>query len=219
MSGRQYTIVGVMPPDFYFPAEDLELWRGDRCLFRGLEFSVGANELLHVTGPNGCGKTSLLRVLAGMSLAERGRVSWNGRSIDKHRGEFHDVLFYVGHREGLKGHLTAAENLSFDVGMRRELEPATLAAALERLHVAGCAELPVRVLSAGQRRRVALARAVAAGATLWILDEPFTNLDVAGRNLISHLLDDHLEAGGIAVVAAHHELPIRQGRRVPLEMT
>jgi heme exporter protein A len=201
-----------------FSAHELELWRGDRCLFRDLAFGIHQGDCLHVTGPNGCGKTSLLRVLSGMSQAERGEVRWDGTRIERDRGTFNQAVFYVGHREGLKAHLSAIENLRFDLGIRREFEHSDIDAALDRLGVTHCARLPVRVLSAGQKRRVALARAVAAKSRLWILDEPFTNLDVAGRDLISHLLDDHLSAGGLAVVAAHHDLPLRAGRRVPLEI-
>jgi heme exporter protein A len=135
-------------------------------------------------------------------------VSWCGRSISSARAEYQAALAYGSHEPALKGDLTALENLRFAVGLKRRVTPVELRASLERTGVAACADLPARVLSAGQRRRVAMARVLAMSASLWLLDEPFTNLDAAGGELISGLLRLHVEQGGAAMVVAHHDLKI-----------
>ncbi len=174
--------------------------------------------MLLVTGPNGCGKTSLLRVLCGLTLPETGTVYWRGEPLRGVSPEFRGDLAYLAHREGLKGDLTPLENIRFDAGLRGPVDSGRLTEIIDRLGLARPANLPVRVLSAGQKRRTALARVLLSGAILWILDEPFTNLDAAGRILITELIGDHLEEGGAAIVAAHHEfdLPPERLRRLEL---
>jgi heme exporter protein A len=188
--------------------ERVHVWRGDRHVLKGVSLRLQGGELLHISGPNGTGKTTLLRVVCGLLRPEQGTVSWLGRSILSVREQYQAALAYASHEPALKGDLTALENLRFAVGLKRRVSAAELAASLERTGVAACAELPARVLSAGQRRRVAMARVLAMSASLWLLDEPFTNLDAAGTDLMSRLLRSHVEGGGSALVVAHHDLEV-----------
>jgi len=184
------------------------VWRGDRHVLKGVSLTLAARELLHITGPNGTGKTTLLRVASGLLRPEQGQVAWLGRPIASARAEYHSALAYAPHEPALKGDLTPLENLGFMIGLKRRVQAAELKAHLVRTGVGECADLPVRVLSAGQRRRVAMARVLASRAPLWLLDEPFTNLDRAGSELLSVLLAEHVNAGGMALVVAHHDLSI-----------
>jgi len=199
-------------------AENLQLWRGERHVLRGLGFEVAPGELLHVAGPNGTGKTTLLRVLCGLAQPEEGDVSWRGVSVRTLGAEYFVDVGYVAHDSGLKGDLTARENLAFAAGLRCAVTPAQIDSALATLTIRDCGDLPVRALSAGQRRRVALARLLLSQATIWILDEPLTNLDTAGSSLVLGLLAQHVQSGGLALVAAHSELALagRDVRRLEL---
>jgi heme exporter protein A len=188
--------------------EKVHVWRGDRHVLNSVSFLLGPRQLLHVSGPNGTGKTTLLRVACGLLRPEQGQVSWLGNSISSVRADYQAILAYASHEPALKGDLTALENLHFAVGLKRRTSAADLRAAMERTGVGACADLPARVLSAGQRRRVAMARVLAMGASLWLLDEPFTNLDAAGTDLMSALLQMHVAGGGSALVVAHHELTL-----------
>ncbi|ANO51325.1 cytochrome c biogenesis heme-transporting ATPase CcmA [Woeseia oceani] len=185
-----------------YSGSDLSLIRGDRLLFKGVNFSLTAGEALVIEGANGSGKTSLMRVLAGLMDADRGDVQWNGVSTRINRQNYREQLLWYGHRTGCKLDLTPQENLRCEQALRpgsgRELTDALRELGIERL-----AKLPMRVLSAGQQRRVALARLLTGGAPLWLLDEPFTNLDTAGIELIERLLAEHLGRGGICVMASH----------------
>jgi heme exporter protein A len=187
---------------------EVHVWRGERHVLKGVSLELHPRQLLHVSGPNGAGKTTLLRVLCGLLTPEQGAVAWLGRPIVKSRAEFHSILAYASHDPALKGDLTALENLRYSVGLRRRVTNVELRASLGRTGAEECADLPARVLSAGQRRRVAMARIIATGAALWLLDEPFTNLDSAGSALLSGLLAEHVQGGGLAVVVAHHEITL-----------
>jgi heme exporter protein A len=191
-------------------ARDLEATRGDAVLFRGLSFSLGAGTLLRAAGPNGSGKTSLLRALCGLLLPSAGEVLWNGRNIRALREEYGRHLAYVGHANALKDDLTAEENLSVNCALAGLSVPSSqLRAALQDFGLAGRAALPVRALSQGQRRRAALARlAVSAAASLWILDEPFAALDAAAVEQVQSLVAGHLARGGMAVITTHQEARI-----------
>jgi heme exporter protein A len=188
--------------------EKVHVWRGDRHVLQGVSARIQPQELLHISGPNGTGKTTLLRVVSGLLRPEQGSVTWMGQSIAANRTEYQAALAYASHEPALKGDLTALENLRFAVGLKRRSTADELRAALTRTGVAACADLPARVLSAGQRRRVAMARVLAMSATVWLLDEPYTNLDSAGGELISELLQTHVAGGGLALVVAHHELKL-----------
>jgi heme exporter protein A len=186
--------------------EAVHVWRGERHVLRGLSLEIRPREALHISGSNGTGKTTLLRVACGLLRPEQGLVSWCGRPIGRVRTDYQRALAYASHEPALKGDLTALENLRYLVGLKRRSGAAELTGYLERTGVKSCADLPVRVLSAGQRRRVAMARVLGMQASLWLLDEPFTNLDAAGAQILTGLIAEHVNGGGMAVVVAHHEL-------------
>ncbi len=195
----------------------VHVWRGDRHVLKGTSFQLGAGELLHVWGPNGTGKTTLLRVACGLLRPEQGTVSWQGRAIGTIAADYQAALAYASHETALKSDLTALENLRFTVGLKRRVGIPELRETLERTGVGACADLPARVLSAGQRRRVAIARVLALRAPLWLLDEPYTNLDTHGADFMSRMLEEHVDQGGCAVVVAHHDLALgRSVRRLEL---
>ena len=188
-------------------AENLTLIRGERCLFEGLDLAVTSGELLILEGRNGCGKTSLMRAIAGMLSLETGEVFWNDQPVRKQRQNFHGSLVWLAHRTGLKGDLNMLENLQFERSLRQQ-STRDSESVYERLGIERLRKLPLRSLSAGQQRRVALARLLLADVPLWMLDEPFTNLDREGRKLVMELVDEHLAAGGLCVMAAHQDVEI-----------
>ncbi len=202
-------------------AENLHLWRGERHVLRGLALEVSGGELLQVTGANGAGKTTLLRALCGMLYLEEGRVIWSGHDVQEDLPAFHASLTYLGHEPPLKADLTAGENLRYWVGLRRRLSAPQVAGALQSVGAPGLADRLVRTLSAGQRRRVALAALALFAAPLWLLDEPTTNLDTEGQRLVGQLLEQHVRAGGLAIVAAHQEIAVSPQlvRRLQLSAT
>jgi heme exporter protein A len=164
------------------------------------------------------GKTTLLRVLCGSTPPESGCVLWNGVPVAQQRLQYHADMIFLGHRDGLKQDLTALENLRFALGMRTSGFEDALEETLARLGLADAATLPVRALSAGQRRRVAIARCVLADATLWILDEPFSNLDVAGRRWGHECLAAHLARQGTVVITSHHPVEVPGHRGTELDL-
>jgi heme exporter protein A len=193
-------------------ADNLHLWRGEQHVLKGVTLSMAAGECLQVTGANGAGKTTLLRALCGLVPLEEGRICWRGRDVNEDPEAFHRELSYLGHENGLKGDLTAAENLRYAAQMRRRVSPEDVAAALARTGVPEVAHQLIRRLSAGQRRRVALSRLMLTGGALWIMDEPASNLDPRGQALVMELLGTHLQSGGTAVVATHQELALPAGQ-------
>jgi len=188
-------------------ARGLTLWRGDHCLFNDLSFEVPKGRALALRGRNGAGKTTLLRVLCGLTRPEAGRVEWQGDSIEHQRAAFGSQLAWFGHATGLKADLTVRQNLEFAARLAgrpgADWQPLAGSLGLE-----SCLDRAVRYLSAGQKRRTALTRVLMSGAAVWVMDEPFANLDDAGRDRLQHEMGLHLDAGGIAVVAVHHELRI-----------
>ncbi len=188
-------------------AENLTLIRGERCLFEGLDFAVKSGELLILEGRNGCGKTSLMRAIAGMLSLETGEIFWNDEPVRKQRQNFHGSLVWLAHRTGLKGDLNMLENLQFERSLRQQSNRDS-ESVYQRLGIERLRKLPLRSLSAGQQRRVSLARMLLADVPLWMLDEPFTNLDREGRKLVMELVEEHLTAGGLCVMAAHQDVEI-----------
>lgn len=193
-------------------AENLECSRGDRQLFSGLGFSLDAGELIHLSGHNGAGKTTLLRALSGLISPTQGVVRWNGDDIRQQREDYARELLYLGHKNGNKDDLTGAENLAFACRLRGDQVTDEQAwEALERIGLRGHEDLPVRVLSQGQQKRVALARLLLSKAKLWILDEPFVGLDVAAVALLQSVIAAHVESGGLVMLTTHQEVPLTQG--------
>lgn len=188
-------------------ADRLVLFRGENCLFRDLSFALAEGESLLIQGPNGSGKTSLLRAVAGLIELEDGRILWRGASTRDARQAFHRELVWFAHRVGFKGDLTLMDNLRFEAGLRR-MRMNRMGEVLERLGLTRLVSLPLRSLSAGQQRRVALARLLLTEATLWLVDEPFTNLDTAGQRLVVRLIDEHAAAGGMAIIASHQPVEL-----------
>jgi heme exporter protein A len=199
-------------------ARDIDVWRGERQVLAGVSLSVAAGECVHVLGPNGSGKTTLLRVIAGLLTPEQGAVEWGGRATHERHDDWCAAISYLAHSDALKPELTARENLAFDAGLRRRIRDGEIDAALGEVGLAHAHDQPAGFLSAGQRRRLAMARVTLAAAPFWILDEPYTNLDSAGAALVAGLIGRHLDAGGAALVAAHQPptIPHHVPRRVEL---
>ena len=189
-------------------ARALHLWRGESHVLKGLSVAAYAGECLHVAGANGCGKTSLLRTLAGFLWPDSGSILWRGTVISEDRDSYTRQLAYLGHDNGLKADLTVVENLSYATGMRTDVNPRAIVSALERVHLHALADRPVRTLSAGQRRRVAFARVLLADAPIWLLDEPLANLDASSSNELAGLVGTHVTRGGLVILTAHSELAL-----------
>ncbi|WP_425332967.1 cytochrome c biogenesis heme-transporting ATPase CcmA [Cupriavidus pinatubonensis] len=189
-------------------ANDLAFSRGGRPVFTGIDFSVSAGGVIQVVGPNGSGKSSLLRVLSGLLQPASGSVSWLGKCVRAGDPAYLQSLAYVGHADGIDTDLTADEHLRYAArltGLHATNE--TVRVALARLGIAKTMHVPVRTLSQGQRRRVALARLALVRRALWLLDEPLTSLDDESAACFHDLLDEHLRDGGMAVIATHRLLP------------
>lgn len=201
-------------------AVDLTCERGERLLFSGLSFSAENGTLLRIAGPNGTGKTSLLRMMCGLLEPTSGEIRWKGGNIRKLREEYWKDLAYIGHLNGVKDDLTVRENLRVSVRVAgRSATEAQLAQALDAVGLAGFEDTMARFLSQGQRRRVALARLyVSEAVPLWILDEPFTALDVRGVAHLSALIARHIENGGTVVLTTHQEVPVDAARRKRVDL-
>lgn len=183
---------------------DIACERSDRLLFKRLSFTLTRAQMLLVQGGNGQGKTSLLRLLTGLGRPDQGDVLWCGESIARCRDTYYRDMAYLGHANGIKDELNPLENLRFQGALQnRTFELGQAVETLKRLGLSRCLDLPCRALSFGQRRRVALSALLLAGASLWILDEPLTGLDVHAVSLVEDLIREHLKAGGMVVATTH----------------
>jgi heme exporter protein A len=188
-------------------AEALTAVRGGRTVFSGLSFTAGAGELVAVVGPNGSGKSTLLRILAGLLRAASGKVSADSAT------DFGEAVHYLGHLDALKASLSVRANLEF---WKRLWNGVAVDTALDAVDLVDLADLPAGVLSAGQRRRVAIARLLIAKRPIWLLDEPLTALDASSEKKLGRLLGEHLASNGIAIVATHRDLPLRPAATIEL---
>ena len=194
---------------FMLSALGLSCVRGERRLFAGIDLAVEPGHWLHVRGENGSGKTSLLRMLAGLAAPAAGEICWNGEPIKRAGEDYRRELLYLGHHAAVKEDLTALENLELSAAVDGdELDETQAMKALALFGLKGREDLPVRFLSAGQKRRVLLARLLTRRARLWILDEPFTALDVKAVDFLGTLVQQHVADGGMAVVTSHQAMPM-----------
>ena len=198
---------------------DLEVMRGDHRLFSNLGFSLQGGELLRLRGSNGSGKTSLLRTVCGLYEPTEGEVLWKGESIRSQRDEFNRALTYLGHHNGIKAELTGFENLRLSNTLcGNDVSDDQIYDALGEIGLAGREDLPTQVLSQGQKRRVALARLLLSDAELWVLDEPFTALDVGAVKMLSQLIERHLQKGRMVIFTTHQEVAIRAGETREIDL-
>lgn len=196
-------------------ARALACSRGTATLFRDVAFSVSPGEWVAVRGPNGSGKTTLLRCVAGLTRCDHGEILWNGESIRREAARFRANLLFSGHLPGIKDDLSAEENLQGALALRgAPASPGACRAALVEVGLEKRRSLPARRLSAGQRRRIGLARLILDPAPFWALDEPLTALDDEGQQLFGRLLERHLARGGLALIATHHDLTLRPTREL-----
>ncbi len=188
-------------------ARNLSCFRDDRLLFEGLDFTLENSQVLLLEGKNGSGKTSLLRIICGFREQDDGEILWCGNAIED--SDFFAQMAYVGHLDGVKKELTVTENLKTALALGRPGKY-SLDQALEKVHLAGYDNSLVQSLSAGQKRRLSLARLLISSNTLWILDEPFTSLDKDGISLIESLMHEHITAGGMIILTSHHDLVLHE---------
>ncbi|MBI3523129.1 MAG: cytochrome c biogenesis heme-transporting ATPase CcmA [Betaproteobacteria bacterium] len=201
-------------------ATNLACIRGDRRLFAGLGFTLESGGHLYVTGENGSGKTSLLRMLCGLSPPETGEIRWQGETITRLGDDYRKKILYLGHQNALKEELTALENLRIAAALTgATLEDAEGTELLERSGLAGRESLPVRFLSQGQKRRVALTRLLWSRASLWVLDEPFVALDSAAVTWLAGIIAMHHAAGGMTVLTSHQAVAIKGGAAQNLRLS
>lgn len=196
-----------------FPAHQLQLeqlacQRGDRVLFTDLSLQFQSGDFVQIEGHNGIGKTSLLRILAGLAQPVEGKVRWNSDEITKQREEYHYQLLYLGHHSGVKPELTAWENLKFYQQISQSQQGTDILwDVLETVGLLGREDLPAAQLSAGQQKRIALARLWISEAPLWILDEPFTAIDKKGVEVLTALFENYAKKGGMVILTSHQEVP------------
>jgi heme exporter protein A len=194
--------------------------RGTRRLFRDLNFSAQPGDLIELRGPNGSGKTSLLRILCGLATPAAGEVKWKNKTIHALGEEYSAEVVYIGHQNAVKDELTAIENLRISSAVAgnpfKETEARKI---LARVGLARQQDLPARALSAGQRRRLAMTRLLTSNATLWILDEVLTSLDDAAVSLSQDFIGEHLKSGGVAIVATHQDLNLTAPRKQLLQLS
>jgi heme exporter protein A len=214
-AGQKRTPRAAMTPADRFTGHDLSCIRAERLIFTGLDFDLAGGGALKLTGPNGSGKSSLLRLMAGLLPAASGTLAWRGCDPADEPEAFRAALRYLGHQDAVKPALTVAENLDFWAGLQGGQGGA--AAALDAFGLATLAPVPARFLSAGQRRRLALARLVAAPGRLWLLDEPTVGLDRPSVAALEAVIARHRAAGGMVVVATHTDIALPGAVELGLE--
>jgi len=181
--------------------------RDERVLFEGLSFSIQSGELVQIEGRNGTGKTTLLRIVTGLADRDDGEIFWNQTNIEDDRDSYHSELLFLGHQTGIKRELTAYENLHFYQTVHSSaLTKQEIYQALTQVGLAGREDVPVAKLSAGQQRRVALARLWLSKQKLWVLDEPLTAIDKQGVKVLESLFLQHADNGGIVVLTTHQDM-------------
>jgi len=192
--------------------------REERILFEELSFSVCSGDIIQIEGPNGAGKTSLLRILAGLSQPYEGSVNFKGKSINDDRELYNLNLLYIGHLAGIKGEMTAQENLAFNLALSG-LDHTAAEQTLSEVNLLGFEDALASHLSAGQHRRIALAKLWQSKAPIWILDEPFTAIDKNGVIKLEKLIVEHAKAGGCVILTTHQDLNISQDlyKKITLE--
>jgi heme exporter protein A len=201
-------------------AINLTCVRGTRRLFKDLSFTAEPGELVELRGPNGSGKTSLLRILCGLATPAAGEVRWQGENIRALGEEYFGSVTYLAHQNAVKDELSAMENLRIASAVAgRTLEKSEASEVLKRVGLNQQQNLPARALSAGQRRRLAMTRLLTAKATLWILDEVLTSLDDSAINLSREFISEHLKNGGMAIVATHQDLNLTAPRVQRLQLS
>lgn len=183
----------------------LQAVRDDRILFSALDFTLQAGQIVQVVGPNGIGKTTLLNIIVGLGTADAGEIHWQQQAVDEDPATFRRACSYLGHQLGLKLLLSPLENLRFLLRLRGvDAHDASISRALDKVGLSGYEDTPLSHLSAGQKRRVALARLFLEQTPLWVLDEPFTAIDHAGVSALEGWLADHAAAGGMILLTTHH---------------
>ncbi|NIB44525.1 cytochrome c biogenesis heme-transporting ATPase CcmA [Pseudomaricurvus alkylphenolicus] len=195
---------------------DLSCERDERVLFEALNLSIDAGDLVQIEGPNGCGKTTLLRLLTTTSTDYSGNILWQGEPIDRVRLDYLNQLLYVGHLPGVKKALTPRENLGWFCGMFQGHQRCSVEEALEQVGLFGFEDVPCYHLSAGQLRRVALARLFLTPARVWVLDEPFTAIDKQGVANLERLMAEHASGGGCVILTTHQDMMSEGVRRINL---
>jgi len=190
-----------------FEVKNLSCIRDDRILFEGLNFKISNHQVLLLEGKNGCGKTSLLRIICGFREQDAGEMFWCDTSINE--SEYYSDMAYVGHLDGVKKELTVLENLKMSLALGQSGNY-SIEQALDKVLLAGYDDSLVQSLSAGQKRRLSLARLLITKNSLWVLDEPFTSIDKEGIKLIESLMHEHITDGGMIILTSHHDLVLHE---------
>ncbi|MFK8068192.1 MAG: cytochrome c biogenesis heme-transporting ATPase CcmA [Gammaproteobacteria bacterium] len=203
-------------------AKSLEYSRNDHVLFSNLDFEVNSGEVLQIEGSNGSGKTTLLRILCGLIKADLGQIFWSDQDIQKDRYDYSVNTSYVGHHDGLKGDCTPLENLSLSAALfgskKNKQDSLSPQEAIKKVGLGGFEYQLCRTLSAGQRRRVALARLLISPTKLWILDEPFTAIDKSGIGELTGIIADHANSDGMVILTSHHDVDLPEVKKISLEV-